>query len=49
MMLIKSFGWSLAEIDRTDSDSLFALLRHNSGNGASKPRVLYADEVDWDG
>lgn len=47
MTLIKTFGWSLADIDRTDCESLFAMLMHNSGNGA--PKVLFADEVNWDG
>lgn len=44
-MLIKSFGWSLAEIDRTDVTSLFDLVRHVSEKG--KPRQLYAEDVDW--
>jgi hypothetical protein len=43
--LIKVFGWSLADIDRTDSSSLFDLIRH-IGKGP-KPKTVFADEVEW--
>jgi hypothetical protein len=42
--LVKAFGWSLAEIDRTDIESLFPFL-HRLG-GHAEP-TAYCDEVDW--
>lgn len=44
-MLVKSFNWSLADIDRTDSVSLFDFLRRMGVNNA--PRQVFADEVEW--
>lgn len=46
LMLVKSFGWSLADIDRTDSRSLFDFVRHVSSKGSSN-KQLYAENVDW--
>ncbi len=45
MTLIKAFGWSLADIDRTDAVSLFDLMRHFGK--AHEPKTVFADEVEW--
>lgn len=47
--LVKSFGWSLAEIDRTDIESLFPFVARFAGTagevGAKKR--LFVDQVNW--
>lgn len=45
LSLVKTFGWSLADIDRTDAESLFDFVRHISAQAA--PKQLYAEDVDW--
>lgn len=45
LSLIKTFGWSLAELDRTEAVSLFDFVRHIGGQNA--PKRLYAEDVDW--
>ena len=45
LTLIKVFGWSLADIDRTDAVSLFDLMRHICRSQA--PKTVFADEVEW--
>lgn len=45
LSLVKTFGWSLAEIDRTDTGSLFDFVRHISGQAV--PKQLFAEDVDW--
>lgn len=43
--LIQLFGWSLADIDRTDAVSLFDLMRHMGRSQV--PKTVFADEVEW--
>ena len=45
LTLVKSFGWSLADIDRTDAVSLFDFIRNVAQKAA--PRRLFAEDVDW--
>lgn len=46
LMLVKSFNWSLADIDRTDAVSLFDFVRHVSSKGEQSPnKQLYAEDV----
>lgn len=44
-MLVRSFGWSLAEIDRTDVVSLFDFVRHVAQMG--QPKQIFAEDVEW--
>lgn len=43
--LIKTFGWSLSEIDRTDTQSLLDLLLHEPGKKTGKK--VYCDQVGF--
>jgi len=49
--LVRALGWSLAEIDRTDTESLMAFLdRFNETDGGENiPQVqrVYCDQVDF--
>lgn len=47
--LVKSFGWSLAEIDRTDIESLFSFLSRFAGTAGKVPaqQRSYVDQVNW--
>lgn len=46
LMLVKSFNWSLADIDRTDAVSLFDFVRHVSSKGEESPKKqLFAEDV----
>jgi hypothetical protein len=45
LTLIQVFGWSLADIDRTDAVSLFDLMRHIGRS--HEPKQVFADEVEW--
>lgn len=43
LTLVKSFGWSLADIDRTDVGSLFDFVRYVAGKG--EPKQLFAEDL----
>ena len=47
LMLIQTFGWSLAEIDRTDAVSLFDFIRQvaNKGGEHRQGKRLFAEDV----
>ena len=47
--MVKSFGWSLRDIDETDIESLlpFVFRLTESNEGKQDGRLLYADEVNW--
>lgn len=49
--LVRALGWSLAEIDRTDAESLMAFLdRFNETDGGEnipQAQRAYCDQVDW--
>ena len=47
LTLVKSFGWSLSDIDRTDAVSLFDFVRHVAGrSGEGRPgKQLFAEDV----
>lgn len=54
--LVKSFGWSLSEIDKTDVESLLGFVsRYNDTSGGSAnapghkqgPEIVYCDTVSW--
>lgn len=45
LTLVKSFGWSLSDIDRTDAVSLFDFIRHVAQKTA--PKQVFAEDVDW--
>jgi hypothetical protein len=42
--MIKTFQWSLHEIDQTDCVSLFQLFKKISGSDS--PKLVYADQAD---
>ena len=46
--LVKAYGWSLYDIDRTDVDSLLPFILHNP-DGTQKPQEVrkYCDQVTW--
>lgn len=46
---MRSFGWSLVDIDNTDIETLLPFIwRLTAVQGsAAAQRVVYADEVDW--
>lgn len=43
--LIKSFGWSLVDLDATDCTSLFDMVRRISQR--HRPKELFAEDVEW--
>jgi len=48
--LVKSFGWSLYEIDQTDVTNLFDFvirLNQTHGEDGIRKEKKFADEVDW--
>lgn len=48
--LVKTFGWSLFEIDNTDIESLLPFIRRlvrTKGEVKKPERMMYADECDW--
>lgn len=50
--LVKAFGWSLWEIDETDTESLVGFVnRFTDTQGkaptGSEPKMVYCDQVDW--
>jgi len=47
--LVKSFGWSLQEIDATDMESLFPFVSRFAGTASKVPekKLAYIDQVDW--
>jgi len=46
VLLAKSLGWSLCDIDETDASHLMEFINHLTGEQAPEPRV-YADQVSW--
>ena len=47
-MLVKQFGWSLYDIDRTDMENLLLFLQHyGDEQKVEKERAAYCDEVDF--
>lgn len=52
-MIVDTFHWSLAEIDRTDIESLIPFVFHyphwkgRQAKGGEPRRALYADQADW--
>jgi len=47
--LVKAFGWSLADIDETDIESLLSFvyrLNYKKAESA-KPKQVYCDQVSW--
>ena len=46
--LVKSFHWSLRDIDETDIESLLPFIfRMNAEAGSGEPKEVYCDEVSW--
>jgi hypothetical protein len=46
--LVKTFGWSLRDIDETDIESLLPFVFRLSGKDKGKVSdKAYCDEVDW--
>jgi len=45
--LVKAYGWSLYDIDRTDVDSLLPFILHTPGQKESREVRKYCDEVSW--
>jgi hypothetical protein len=45
VLLAKSLGWSLHDIDETDAGHLLAFIGHLTGRKAE--RRVYADQVSW--
>jgi hypothetical protein len=49
--LVRAFGWSLEDIDRTDIESLIPFLKrlNEAENGIQpvKKKKVYCDQVDW--
>lgn len=43
--LIKTFGWSLVDIDATDCTSLFDMVRRVGQR--HKPKDVFAEDVAW--
>jgi hypothetical protein len=45
VLLAKSLGWSLYDIDETDAAHLLEFINHLTGEQA--PQRIYADQVSW--
>jgi len=49
--LVRAFGWSLEDIDRTDIESLIPFLKRlnetDGGIRSSNRKKVYCDQVDW--
>lgn len=51
--MVDTFGWNLADLDRTDIESLLPFLFHcpewkrRQKSGAVKGQQIFADQVNW--
>jgi hypothetical protein len=45
--LARTLGWSLHDIDATDSSSLLEFVARLTANGGAEPKKVFVDQVDW--